>query len=139
MVVARVHAAIARGENLVLETTLSGRFPMKTLRDARLAGYDVTLIYVGLDDVDQCLRRVRLRARLGGHDVPEIDVRRRFLRSIEALPYAIRLADHVVLYENSDERPYRLVARSDSMHRVVSNPVPLWARSSVIVLTERFS
>src|ERR1700676_5046110 len=112
---------------------------MKTLRDARRAGYDVTLIYVGLDDVDQCLRRVRALARLGGHDVPEIDVRRRFVRSIEALPDAIRLADRVVLYENSDERPYRLVARSDSTRRVVSATTPHCAESRAVVLTERFS
>jgi predicted ABC-type ATPase len=112
---------------------------MKTLRDARRAGYDVTLIYVGLDDVEQCLRRIRLRARLGGHDVPEIDVRRRFGRSIEALPDAIRLADRIVLYENSDERPYRLIARIDSTGQVVSDAVPRWAQSSVIVLMERFS
>jgi predicted ABC-type ATPase len=131
LVVARVRAAIAGREDVVLETTLSGRFPLKVLRDGRRAGFDVTLVYVGLDDVNECLLRVRRRARSGGHDVPEIDVRRRFVRSLEALPAAIMLADRVFLYDNSSEQPYTMVARIDTKRCLVSRTVPNWAKPIV--------
>ena len=128
LVVERVRAAIAGREDVVLETTLSGRFPLKVLRDARRAGFDVTLVYVGLDDVKECLLRVRRRARSGGHDVPEVDVRRRFVRSLEALPGAIVLADRAFLYDNGNEQPYTLVARIDTKRCILSGAVPDWAK-----------
>jgi len=131
LVVERIRAAIADREDVVLETTLSGQFPLKVLRDAQRSGYDITLVYVGLDDVNECLLRVGQRVRSGGHDVPEIDVRRRFVRSLEALPEAITLADHVFLYDNSNEQPYTMVARIDTKRCVVSEAVPGWAKSII--------
>jgi predicted ABC-type ATPase len=134
LVVGRVRAAVADGEDVVLETTLSGRFPLKVLRDARRAGYDVTLVYVGLDDVEECLLRVRRRARSGGHDVPERDVRRRFVRSLAALPEAIALADRVFLYDNSSERPYTKIAHIDATHCIVYGALPSWAEPIVALI-----
>lgn len=131
LVVTRVRAAIADREDVVLETTLSGGFPLKVLRDARRAQYDVTLVYVGLDDVNECLERVRRRVRSGGHDVPETDVRRRFVRSLIALPEAITLADRVFLYDNSNEQPYAMVARIDAKRCVIAEAVPGWAKPIV--------
>lgn len=92
LVVQRVRSALTNGEDFVLETTLSGRFPLKIIGDAARVGYRINLIYIGLDDPEECIRRVRTRVSRGGHDVPDADVRRRFHRSIEALPRAIALA-----------------------------------------------
>jgi predicted ABC-type ATPase len=39
-----------------------------------------------------------------GHNVPEIDERRRYLRSFENLPLAIKNADRVLLLDNSTSR-----------------------------------
>jgi predicted ABC-type ATPase len=44
-----------------------------------------------------------------GHNVPEIDERRRYLRSFENLPLAIKNADHFLLFDDSRERGYQLV------------------------------
>jgi len=52
------------------------------LREARAAGYEVRLCYLWLPSVAMSLRRVRQRVRKGGHDVPEADLRRRFLPSL---------------------------------------------------------
>jgi predicted ABC-type ATPase len=139
LVVTRVRAAISEREDLVLETTLSGHFPLKVLRDARRAGYKVTLVYVGLDDVNECLLRVRRRADSGGHDVPEVDVRRRFFRSLEALPEAITLADRVLLYDNSNEQPYAIVAQMERGRWGVSDAVPRWAESIVTHMRDPLS
>jgi len=48
-----------------------------------LNGYKVLIVYIYLESVEISLYRVRLRVSQGGHDVPEIDVRRRFPRSRE--------------------------------------------------------
>ena len=62
-VVERVRRALASREDFVLETTLSGRFLMLVLNAARRNDYEVTLLYVGLDDPEECLRRIEERGR----------------------------------------------------------------------------
>ncbi len=104
-------AAIAAGETLVQETTLSGRDTLRLMRDAREAGYRVELHYVRLQSAEASLRRVRCRVLAGGHDVPEADVRRRFARSLANLPDAMALADETRFYSNDDiANPCREVA-----------------------------
>ena len=59
----------------------------------------------------QTLDRIRNRVALGGHDVPEADVRRRFGRSLANLPAAIARADEAYLYDNNDpDLPHRELA-----------------------------
>jgi predicted ABC-type ATPase len=71
------------------------------------------LIYIATERVEIDLARIRNRVLAGGHDVPELDVRRRHTRSFEILPAAsgghIR-ADHTILFDNSSEEGYRLIA-----------------------------
>ena len=78
----RVDGHLKEHTSFVIESTLSGRVAARLLVRAREAGYDITLVFLFLDSVETCLARIRERVRKGGHDVPETDVRRRFLRSI---------------------------------------------------------
>ncbi len=78
----RVRAAIANRESLLIESTLSGRGTGRLIRQARNAGYRVTVGFVFVDSPDTCIQRIRARVRKGGHFVPDEDVRRRFRRSI---------------------------------------------------------
>jgi predicted ABC-type ATPase len=137
LVVSRVHEALNNEEDVVLETTLSGQFPIKILRVARRAGYDITLLYVGVNDASECVRRVRNRVSHGGHDVPEADIRRRFERSINALPKAVEYADRVTLYDNAPDREYRLIVQSEGSFLAVVRDVPAWAEGTVAFLTAR--
>jgi predicted ABC-type ATPase len=137
LAVMRVRSALANGESLVLETTLSGRFPRKVIADAVRAGYRVSLLYIGLDDPDECIRRVQARVSQGGHDVPNDDVRRRYYRSLGALPKAIADVDLVALHDNGREHPYRLIARSDFTTATIADDVPQWARDAVAAVRTR--
>lgn len=78
----QLRAALAAGQSLVVESTLSGGTLALHLDDASRRGYMLTLVMVFLDSSDLCLRRIAQRVARGGHDVPEIDVRRRFTRSL---------------------------------------------------------
>ena len=53
-----------------------------------------------LDSPDTCVTRVRERVRKGGHDVPEFDVRRRFVRSLRNFwrSYRFLANDWVLMY-----------------------------------------
>ena len=70
--------------------------------------------------------------KLGGHDVPEADVRRRFARSHANLPAAIVRADLTVLYDNADpDRPRRGVAIFGDGTRWITRDVPGWAEAAL--------
>lgn len=63
------------------ESTLSGVTYAPRLGAWRDQGYEIGIIYLRVPDVRISLQRVAARVRNGGHDVPESDLRRRFLRS----------------------------------------------------------
>jgi predicted ABC-type ATPase len=65
---------------------------------------------------------VRQRVRTGGHDVPEADVRRRYLPSLRNFfKLYLPLADEALLLQAA-VRPPRLVARWSSTHAVIVKP-----------------
>jgi predicted ABC-type ATPase len=68
--------------DFAFETTLSGLAHQRTIRDLHASGYTTHLVYLWLPNAETAVERVRIRVRLGGHDIPEPDVRRRYTRSI---------------------------------------------------------
>ena len=77
------------------------------------AGYGIHLVYVRLSSVEVSIARVAHRVRMGGHDVPEADLRRRFDRSLANLEVYKLLVDHWEVWE-SGEGTTSLVDRSSS-------------------------
>lgn len=89
-VIARLRNLITARQSFVHETTLSSHQSLGVMRRARDAGYHVGLIFVVLDNVELNVLRVRERVRLGGHSIPEKDIRRRYRRAIANLSEASR-------------------------------------------------
>lgn len=77
----RLGEGIEKGESLLVESTLSGVSLKKFIEKARAKGFRMTIYHIYLDSAQLCIRRIASRVALGGHHVPETDVRRRFLRS----------------------------------------------------------
>ncbi len=77
----------------------------------KAAGYRVEIGYLRLRSAQLALRRIAACVRQGGHDVPRIDVIRRFKRGWENFESVYRpLADSWAVYENSGPTP-RLLER----------------------------
>jgi len=65
----------------------------------------------GATAVAMSLARVRQRVRKGGHDVPEVDLRRRFLPSLRNFfSLYLPVADEALLF-NAAGSPPKLIAR----------------------------
>jgi predicted ABC-type ATPase len=121
---------IERGESFAVETTLAGKHYLQTMVDARDQGFEVVLVYIGTENVEINLARIRNRVLAGGHDVPEGDVRRRYQRSFANLPIAMQRADHTILFDNSTEEGYRLIAVLGPSWNKWFEPVPDWAKGA---------
>lgn len=77
----RLQTILEKGENFAMETTLSGKLHLKIIEQARKFGYKVVLIYAFLDNTELCINRIKVRVKMGGHNIPDEDVRRRYVRS----------------------------------------------------------
>ena len=125
---------LKRRESFAVETTLSGKNYMQMMQYARSIdrGFEVVLIYIGTERVEINLARIAKRVLAGGHNVPEMDVRRRYLRSLHNLPAAAGIADRVLLFDNSDDLGYQLGAsRSRAASVVVSSDASVGWRTRV--------
>ena len=120
-------AAVADGSTVVVETTLAGKAMLLFMDQARSSGYKIELHYVSVNSAAQALDRIANRVELGGHGVPEEDVRRRFNRSLANLPAAIARSDETWIYDNaSPENPYREVAILTRGSRWIAENPPAW-------------
>lgn len=115
MLIEAVEASIAARRSFAVETTLSSRRYLRVARSIR-AGWTlgnnfwrVGLLYVGLDRADLAVSRVARRVASGGHDIPEIDIRRRFTRSCGLLPEYMECVDRCLVFDNSGETPHLLL------------------------------
>ena len=75
----------------------------------RVAGYRIEIVYLRLATPQLALRRIAMRVRQGGHDVPKEDVLRRFNRSwSNFLSIYQPLVDNWTVYDNSGAEPQLL-------------------------------
>ena len=86
LLLTQIEDCLRRRETFALESTLSGKTYIRLFRRARQLGYEIELHYLWLSRPAQAIARVRQRVRMGGHDVPTADIRRRFKRSLAHLP-----------------------------------------------------
>jgi predicted ABC-type ATPase len=77
----RLDRNIRDGANFVVETTLSGTYINKVAARAKNSGYNLKTVYIFLDNTELCIERVKTRVLKGGHNVPKVDIERRFYRS----------------------------------------------------------
>ena len=107
------------------ETTLSGKRIERTILQARKQGYEIFLFYVGLDTMEESLRRIANRVKKGGHDIPPEDVRRRFLKRYEDLSRILPLCDEVTFYDNENGFVKVAEMRNNRFHHT-NGYRPLW-------------
>ena len=97
LLLTEIRESIRRKETFALESTLSGK--------------TVELHYLWLAKPEQAIARVRRRVRLGGHDVPVRDIRRRFNRSrIHLIDDYLALATRWAIWDSRGFPAKRLAA-----------------------------
>jgi predicted ABC-type ATPase len=95
--------AIADRLDFAFETTLGGNTIVRLLADAAAKGIDIYIWYAGLTSAELHIARVRSRARRGGHDIPEANIRQRYERSRLNLVHLLPRLAGLRVYDNSVE------------------------------------
>jgi predicted ABC-type ATPase len=103
---------VAKREAFAFESTLSGKTYISLLKNAQQRGFRVYLHYLWLPTPAIAIARVRERVKKGGHDVPEVDIRRHFNRSLQHFIHDYTLlVDRWAVWDNQTSPP-QLIAES---------------------------
>ena len=126
---ARRSALIAAGESLVMESTFSHPSKLELVETVLAAGYRLAVYHLSVADPDFAVERVADRAFLGGHPVPEANVRGRYERGGPLIRQAVLKAHFGYVFDNSvDGRPPRLLVSFQGGARVKrAARLPAWA------------
>lgn len=88
------------------ESTLSGRTYLHLLQNWKATGYTIRIVFLSLSSPELAVQRITARVEQGGHDVPRVEVIRRFHRSWQNFQSLYRpLANTWSVYENSGDAP----------------------------------
>jgi predicted ABC-type ATPase len=127
-VLKRIASYLASGVSFAVETTLSGKGTVDLISTAKARGYEIHLVFVGLDTPERCISRVRNRAARGGHFIPDSDVRRRYERALANSSRAFRLAGIATFYDNSADKARLILIAKDGTVVWRTVPLPAWVR-----------
>jgi predicted ABC-type ATPase len=99
-------------QDFAFESTLSGLTYLRRLKRWKSFGYRIEIVFLRLVSVQLALRRIAVRVKQGGHDVPRRDVVRRFDRGWRNFEHNYKaLADAWEVYDSSGGKPRLLKAK----------------------------
>lgn len=128
VMLARLRTLAQLRADFAFETTLASRSFAPWLAELRASGYRAHLAFLSLPSVELALVRVAERVRLGGHDVPESVVRRRFSAGLRNF-FSIyrRRVDSWQMFDNTSLRGPRRIASGRSDGTVIVEDQATWA------------
>ena len=98
----RLRDLAAANVSFTFESTLSSRTFALFLNRCKAQGYKLQVSYIALPSAELAVNRVALRVKLGGHNIPQVDIERRFQRSLHNLhTLYLPLADRWTVLDNA--------------------------------------
>jgi predicted ABC-type ATPase len=110
--------------DFAFETTLAGKSYVRLLEKVKEKGYKVNLFFLWLRDEDLAIKRIKVRVEAGGHNVPTVDVKRRFNRGINNFFNLYKpLLDFWMLLDNSGTIPEKVAFENDGKITIINMPL----------------
>ncbi|AOR27835.1 zeta toxin [Formosa sp. Hel1_33_131] len=107
----RINELIKENQSFAFETTLSTRSYKHKVLKAKKQGYNITLLFFWLNNIELAKERVKTRVLEGGHNIPENAIERRYFKGIYNLfDIFIPIVDGVLIFDNSFGR-HELIAQ----------------------------
>lgn len=96
---------LSQRENFSFETNLADADTWGFIRTIKTTGYAVIVIYLGVEDVEICIQRVKQRVKEGGHNVREDVIRARCQASMALLTRNLSIPDRLILIDTTSSQP----------------------------------
>lgn len=125
----RLQQLAAEGENFAFETTLASRTFAHWIEALKQTGYTFHLLFLWLPSPEFAIARVAERVRMGGHDVPEETIERRYYAGLKNFFKLYRpLADSWYFLDNSQVAQSILLASEDKQTGIYVNNAVVWEK-----------
>lgn len=122
----RLHELAEERENFAFETTLASRTFAPWIRSLIATGYRFHLLFFWLGDPALAVTRVRQRVLMGGRNVPEETIRRRYYGGIRNFFELYQPIAHSWRVYNNSVLPTRLVAKGQGVRNERIYDHPSW-------------
>lgn len=117
----KVKYLFGKRQDFCIETTLATRTLLKIVKEAKAAGYNVTILYFWLNSPDLAIQRVRDRVAAGGHNIPDEVIKRRYYVGLTYFfKDYIAACDRWMLLDNT-RSPFELVAEGTDCSETIRN------------------
>ncbi|MCW8126993.1 zeta toxin family protein [Microbulbifer halophilus] len=115
------------------ESVMSHPSKIEYLVTAKAKGFDVILLFVGINDPLVNVQRVADRVTKGGHDVPTEKIVERYRRTMDMLHQAATTADRALIFDNTDSSLGLTQAAEVERGRLIDwNPCFPWIRKYLV-------
>jgi predicted ABC-type ATPase len=101
----RINELISERKDFAVESTLASKSLANIIHKARKSGYKINLIYFWLQNYEIAIKRVAERVKLGGHNIPEEVILRRYYRGINNFfEIYCKISDYWIVIDNTFEK-----------------------------------
>lgn len=122
IMLAQMKSLIYNKIDFAFETTLSPRSYVNLIREAKLVGFHITLLYFWLNSVDLAVERVKHRVLEGGHDVAVPVIQRRYNAGlINLFERYIPICDYWMIFDKSNLKSELITEGFYNGDRIVKN------------------
>ena len=118
IMLSRMEDLLLDGKSFAFETTLATKSYKQKILYAQQNGYQVTLLFFWLKNLEMAKKRVATRVEEGGHDIPKEVIERRYHKGIKNLfEIYLPIVDKCFIFDNS-EGEQMLIAEKEKGHEV---------------------
>ena len=110
----RINELIGEKKDFAVESTLASKSLANIIHKARKSGYKTNLIYFWLQNYEVAIERVAERVKLGGHNIPEEVIVRRYYRGINNF-FEIynKISDYWIVMDNTENKTVYVAEGND--------------------------
>lgn len=102
----RINELLNNNVNFAFETTLATKSYKNKVFQAQQQGYNVTLLFFWLQNVELAIERVKTRVLEGGHNIETDVIKRRYHNGIKNLfEIYLTIVDEAMIFDNSEGKP----------------------------------
>jgi len=121
---------LAERKNFCFETVFSHPSKVDFIADAKAKGYEIVMVFIHLEHNGLNKARISQRVAGGGHNVPDLKVEERIVRTLGHVKSAIPLCDRVMMYDNSKDGSdafMPVLSIENGVKTCLLDPMPKWA------------
>lgn len=117
----RIEELFRDNQSFAFETTLATKSYKSKIIEAKKNGYEVTMLFFWLNNIDLAIERVATRVQEGGHNIPTDVIIRRYKRGIcNLFDIYMPIVDECMIIDNSDGKR-ELVAKKSKLKDLTLN------------------